>query len=105
MPTARKPCPVPGCPEVIPRAVTRCAMHTRPSPEARGYDAEHRRRSRVNKQRIRDGELVLCRRCDQPITDADDCDEGHDDFDRSLPSGPEHARGCNRATAGRLSRA
>ncbi len=89
MPTSRKSCPVAGCPAIIPRSADRCLDHTRPNTAARGYGAKHQARSRSTKQRIRNGELVLCQRCGQPITDADDCDEGHDDFQ---PLTPERTR-------------
>ena len=99
-----KVCPHPGCPRLIPTTATGCLDHARPSPTARGYDAAHQRESRQWKRRIRDGQLVICWRCGEPITDADDCDLGHDDEDHSIVRGPEHARGCNRSAAGRKSR-
>ena len=42
--------------------------------------------------------LVHCARCGDQIEPGEAWDLGHDDFDRSRHSGPEHAR-CNRATS------
>ena len=101
---AAKVCPHPTCPRLIPPGATGCQAHARPNAHQRGYDAAHRRQSKAWKQRIRSGQVVTCWRCGERITDADDCDLGHDDEDRSTVRGPEHARGCNRSSAGRKSR-
>ena len=98
---ARRVCNVPGCPNLTDHA--RCVTHERPNANARGYDAAHQRKSREWKARVRLGELVICWRCGEPITDGDDCDLGHDDGDRTITRGPEHARRCNRSAAGRNS--
>lgn len=105
---ALRVCPAPGCPKLTRGG--RCPDHARPAPHLRGYDHTHRIQSRAWKQRIRDGELVICWRCGKPITDPDDCDLGHVDDERDTETrrarrAPEHARGCNRSAAGRASHA
>jgi hypothetical protein len=45
---------------------------------------------------------VTCRRCGQLIRPGEPWDLGHDDHDRSIYRGPEHAGGCNRAAGARL---
>lgn len=105
---AMRTCPTPNCPRLIPRGARRCGPcgqdyeAKRGTPTQRGYDADHRKASRAWKAKVRAGQLVLCWRCGQPITDADDLDLGHDDTDRDVTRGPEHARRCNRANAGRI---
>jgi hypothetical protein len=42
---------------------------------------------------------VTCWRCGEPILPTDEWDLGHDDNDRSITKGPEHANRCNRSTA------
>lgn len=64
------------------------------STSARGYGAAHRRlRERWAKRVERGG--VQCTRCWLPIVPGTPWDLGHDDYDRSRYTGPEHAR-CNR---------
>ena len=98
---ARRVCNVADCATITDGP--RCDEHARPNANARGYDAAHQRESRMWIAKVRAGELVLCWRCEQPITDADDCHLGHDDLDRSITSGPEHGRHCNLSAAGRNS--
>ena len=98
---AKRVCNQTGCPRLTDGP--RCDEHARPNANARGYDAAHQRESRRWKAKVRAGELVLCWRCEQPITDPDDCDLGHDDLDRTITRGPEHARACNRSAAGKKS--
>jgi len=98
---ARRVCNVADCATITDGP--RCDEHARPNANARGYDAAHQRESRMWIAKVRAGELVLCWRCEQPITDPSDCHLGHDDLDRSITSGPEHGRHCNLSAAGRNS--
>jgi hypothetical protein len=78
---------------------------------ARGYGANHKQMRARWASKVKQGG-VLCARCGRPIpADIDaQCphchqhgcgwDLGHDDYDRSKYSGPEHAC-CNRAAGGR----
>jgi len=43
---------------------------------------------------------VVCSRCQRPILPGQKWDLGHDDLDRSVYTGPEHAR-CNRGAPSR----
>lgn len=64
-----------------------------------GYGYDHRQeRAALVAQLERDGHLI-CWRCGDPIYLAEDMHLGHDDFDRSIRHGPEHAL-CNLRAAG-----
>jgi hypothetical protein len=76
---------------------------TRASSSERGYGSEHQRIRRQWARRIEAGERIACWRCGTPILPGQAWDLGHDDYDRSVYRGPEHARE-NRATAGRRGR-
>ena len=73
----------------------------RGAPETRGYDAQHRATRRAWQARLDAGERVTCWRCGEVIERDDEWDLGHDDHDRTVTRGPEHARRCNRSAAGR----
>lgn len=66
---------------------------------AAGYGQTHKRLRKMWMTRIA-RQPVGCARCGKPITSQMAWDLGHNDFDRSRYSGPEHRR-CNRATSGR----
>ena len=86
------------------RGKTRCDAHAqahRGTTAQRGYGGAHQALRRRWQRRIDTGELVLCRRCGEPVTPGDEWDLGHDDLDRTIAAEPEHARPCNRAAAGR----
>lgn len=100
---ALRRCATPGCPDITP--TTRCPDHQRDHERARGstarrgYGHAHRRKRATIAARIDRGELILCVRCDQPITTSSALDLGHTD-DRTAHSGPEHSH-CNRSAGGK----
>lgn len=102
------PCADPSCGTPCPPGQSRCADHARAHEQARGtrqqrgYDAGHDRLRRNLVPLHRIGHLV-CWRCGLPIHPDEPFDLGHDDHDRSVTRGPEHAYRCNRSAAGRAS--
>lgn len=65
----------------------------------RGYGLEHKKLRAKLERLVAAGEAV-CWRCGLPIHPGEPFDLGHDDHNRSVYRGAEHAR-CNRATASR----
>ena len=63
----------------------------------RGYGQSHYDLRKVWKPRVETGR-VRCARCLRPILPGQPWDLGHDDYDRSRYTGPEHRR-CNRQTS------
>ena len=92
-------CPTPGCPTLT--AGGPCAKHGRPSAAARDYGADHRRRRAEFAPDVALG-LIACWRCGGRIEPGEAWDLGHDDLDRTITRGPEHAGQCNRSVAGRV---
>jgi hypothetical protein len=72
------------------------------STTARGYGHTHQQRRQQLAPLVATGR-INCRRCGQPIAPGEPFDMGHDDYDRRLPTYPEHRR-CNRATSRRALR-
>ena len=72
----------------------------RGSREERGYGAAHRHARAAYQARMDAGEAIRCWRCAKPIANGEPWDLGHDDHDRNITRGPEHAT-CNRSAAGR----
>lgn len=66
---------------------------------SRGYGTAHQQLRAFWQPLVTTG-TVTCWRCQQPITPTEPWDLGHDDTDRTLYRGPEHANRCNRAAAG-----
>jgi hypothetical protein len=62
----------------------------------RGYGWKHEKQRKVWEPLVATGRCV-CARCARPILPGMKWDLGHDDYDRSRYTGPEH-RKCNRAT-------
>ena len=69
--------------------------------ERQGYGREHRQLRKQVKPQVEAG-WVTCWRCGKLIQPGEPWDLGHDDVDRSIYRGAEHAK-CNRGTAGRVS--
>jgi hypothetical protein len=66
------------------------------------YGTAHKQ-VRARAAELVDAGAAACARCGRLIRPGEPWDMGHDDFDRSRYSGPEHRR-CNRSTHGRASR-
>jgi hypothetical protein len=98
-------CTEAGCPVLIPTA-GRCAAHAKAKEERRGsrhqrgYGKAHTALREQWKPKVAEGS-VLCARCGEPIYPHEAWDLGHDDNDRSMYNGPEHANRCNRSAGGR----
>ena len=101
---AKRPCPRPGCPELIGKGERACPEHRREyeqkrgSKQARGYDKAHDAERLAWASRLATGPIP-CARCGQLIRPGDAFDLGHTD-DRRGWTGPEHPS-CNRAAGGR----
>ena len=85
-------------------------MSQRPTTAQRGYGADHQRARKRAARQVAAGN-AYCWRClanglppDQAwIAPGSAWDLGHDDHNRNITRGPEHAR-CNRATRARQDR-
>lgn len=108
MPRAKTPCLAPGCPVPVPPGTSRCATHARERDRARattkqrGYTGPHRT-ARDRLSPLHQAGALTCWRCGNTIRPEEPMDLGHDDNDRSITRGPEHANTCNRSAAGRSS--
>ena len=106
MPRAKRICAKPGCPKVANGSY--CTEHNREkerargSREERGYGHAHRELRKAFIPEHQAGTLI-CWRCREIIPPNEPFDLGHDDEDRTIYRGAEHARRCNRAAAGRKS--
>lgn len=91
------PCAFPGCGG---RGIFRgrCPRHKRGTTAERGYGANHERTRASYALAVKQGRAV-CWRCREPILPDEPWDLGHDDLDRSITRGPEHANRCNRSAA------
>lgn len=87
------------CPEHE-RAYQKRMASRRGKTSARGYGAKHQRLRVEWASKVATG-TVQCWRCGELIHTHEPWDLGHDDEDRSITHGPEHANRCNRAAAGR----
>ena len=72
----------------------------RRSMREQGYGPGHRARRRMLAPFVAAG-LATCARCGKQIKPGEAWDLGHHDYDRSLPTAPEHAA-CNRGAPNRL---
>lgn len=74
-------------------------MAKRAKTTARGYGRRHRALREQAAKLVASGRAV-CWRCGKPILPWMNWDLGHDDYDRNIYRGPEHAY-CNRSSAAR----
>jgi len=104
MARAKRICAKAGCP--TPASGRYCPAHNREyeqargSREQRGYDHAHRSLRKAFIPEHQSGTLT-CWRCHELIEPDEPFDLGHDDNDRTIYRGPEHANRCNRSAAGR----
>ncbi|MGE2733834.1 hypothetical protein [Mycolicibacterium vaccae] len=81
-------------------------MPAQGSTSRRGYGTRHQRLREQLKPIVKSGQAI-CWRCEQPIGPEQPFDLGHDDDDRTIYRGPEHAlkddcaAGGNRAAGAR----
>lgn len=102
---ALRPCPVAGCPTLIPPGARYCPTHTRDrdkargTRQARGYNASHDRLRAAWQRRIDAGEHITCATCPTTITPDAPWQLGHD-HERGGYLGPQCVR-CNTSDGGR----
>lgn len=95
-----------GCPTLIPKS-GRCQVHARQADRARGtstqrgYGWTHIQLRAKWAVSVSTG-TVECWRCSKLIQPTDEWHLGHDDNDRTVYRGPEHAH-CNLSAAGKAS--
>lgn len=100
----------PRCPRLIPAGTRYCPTHAREyeakrgTSTQRGYGPTHQALRARWAPQVATG-TVRCWRCGELIRADEPWDLGHDDNDRSITRGPEHAARCNRSAAGRHGRA
>ena len=104
---SKRRCAGANCPKLVPVGTRYCPNHQaqydarRGTPRQRGYDRDYWR-ARARAKRAVDAGGVTCWRCGQPIEPDSNWHMGHDDEDRTILRGPEHAS-CNLSAAGRAS--
>ena len=102
MPTARRHCPTPGCPEFITGKQRRCSdcgrgyEKRRGTRQQRGYDRSYDTERRSYEQTGVVG--LTCPRCGLKLLAGQPWDLGHND-ERTAITGPEHVH-CNRSAGG-----
>ena len=105
MARANKICPKPGCPNIARGRY--CPAHSRAADKARGtktergYGAAFIAMRKAFEPEV-DAGYIRCWRCQELIPPGSQWHLGHDDADRAIIRGPEHAR-CNLSAAGRAS--
>jgi len=102
-------CPARGCPDYIPESKRYCPKHARAHDKARGskrergYDAGYNAMRKAFEPEVAAGKSN-CWRCTGLIQPGSEWHLGHDDHDRGIIRGPEHAH-CNLSAAGKASHA
>jgi hypothetical protein len=93
-----EPTPERRCPDCQ-TEIDQRTLERRGTAAARGYDTKHRKLRARWARRVAAG-TVSCWRCGDLIDAVEPWDLGHDDDDRTVTRGPEHAGRCNRRAGG-----